>query len=359
MKKLHLRNFKAFGDTTELKMAPITVLIGPNSSGKSSLLQPLLMFKQTADSRDINTPLVVNGTYVKLAAFENFIYLHDLKNKLEINFSFQSESVFDTSEGEIVDVSTSFIYNKLSKRIELDRLDVKLGEQSLKLERIKLTRGIKYQATVTFFVRKEKDQKIETVILPRVQPYKFYGFRLPPVERKKFRNFQALRFSNQIRNTIEDFIDEISYIGPLREAPKHLYISGGELRKDVGLKGEYASDVLWSQSQRTKYRNSLLKKVNKWVNLFGLGDVEIKLLGKHSGFFQILITNPATKISATISDVGFGVSQLLPLIVEGFYSAPGSTLLVEQPEIHLHPKVQTDLADLLIEFYYRKEENYC
>jgi predicted ATPase len=85
--------------------------------------------------------------------------------------------------------------------------------------------------------------------------------------------------------------------------------------------------------------------------MFNLGSaVKIKPIGRYSGFFQVIITNPKSKIDATINDVGFGVSQVLPLIVEGFYSGFQSTLLIEQPEIHLHPKVQSDMADLFIEF---------
>ena len=50
-----------------------------------------------------------------------------------------------------------------------------------------------------------------------------------------------------------------------------------------------------------------------------------------------------------IPDVGFGISQVLPILVEGMMAPPSSTIIMEQPEIHLHPKMQAELADLFID----------
>src|SRR5690606_31440045 len=54
-------------------------------------------------------------------------------------------------------------------------------------------------------------------------------------------------------------------------------------------------------------------------------------------------------VQTTLPDVGFGVSQVLPVIVECFYAAPNSTIVIEQPELHLHPRVQAYLANLFVE----------
>jgi predicted ATPase len=93
----------------------------------------------------------------------------------------------------------------------------------------------------------------------------------------------------------------------------------------------------------------MLKNINQWVKAFGIAkEVKLERLGK-SNQYQVLFVDAATNLSVNIADVGFGASQLLPIIVQGFYAPPGSVLLIEQPEIHLHPKAQATLGDLLME----------
>jgi len=353
LKTIRWVNYKGFEDTGIIEISPITILIGPNSSGKTSFVQPLLMLKQTVDSRDVANPLVVNGTYVQLSSFESFVHNHDIKKELGIELSFDTHPYYlrFPTKREVVQyhLKSQFIYNKSRKRIELNLTDINIDDQDVKIERIKLKKGIKYQVTVSY--RAENSNELKQLVLPRVTPSKFYDYsmRVSSIgSSKEFLPLRRLKITS--REALEEFLDNLFYMGPLRENPKHLYITGGELRKDVGLKGEYAADVLWTQSQGLKRARRLIERVKYWIERFGLGsEVKIKTIGRHSGFFQIIITNPETKIDATISNVGFGVSQVLPLIVEGFYSSSDSTILVEQPEIHLHPKVQADLGDLLID----------
>ncbi|MEK6527579.1 MAG: DUF3696 domain-containing protein [Nitrospirota bacterium] len=350
LKTIRWVNYKGFEDTGTIEIKPITILIGPNSSGKTSFVQPLLMLKQTVDSRDVANPLVVNGSYVQLSSFESFIHNHDIKKELGIELSFEIEPYYFRfpANKEIAQyhLKSQFIYNKSRKRIELNLTDINIDDQEVKIERIKLKKGIKYQVAATY--RAENSNELKQLVLPRVTPSKFYDYSLRESYRGRILPLRRLRLT--ARDALEKVLDNVFYMGPLRENPKHLYITGGELRKDVGLKGEYAADVLWTQSQGLRRARRLIERVKYWIERFGLGSgVKIKTIGRHSGFFQIIITNPETNIDATISNVGFGVSQVLPLIVEGFYSTSNSTILVEQPEIHLHPKVQADLGDLLID----------
>jgi hypothetical protein len=91
LQHLRLRNFKNWKDTTHIQMAPLTVLFGTNSSGKSSIEQFLLMLKQTVDSSDRKLVLFPGdvSTAVNLGSFEEFIYGRDPKNKLEFSFGWQ------------------------------------------------------------------------------------------------------------------------------------------------------------------------------------------------------------------------------------------------------------------------------
>jgi predicted ATPase len=82
--KLNIRNFKAWRDTGEIRLAPITVFFGTNSSGKSSLLQLLLMLKQTAESPDRRRVLHPGdfNTPVELGTYRDLVFEHDIGNRI-------------------------------------------------------------------------------------------------------------------------------------------------------------------------------------------------------------------------------------------------------------------------------------
>ena len=93
IKSLIIDNFKSLEKSGELDIAPITLIMGPNSSGKSSILKPLLLMKQTADSRDLQRSVQVDGSYVELGPYHDFVFNHDCKRsvKFPVFFSLSSE----------------------------------------------------------------------------------------------------------------------------------------------------------------------------------------------------------------------------------------------------------------------------
>ncbi|RMG48655.1 MAG: hypothetical protein D6723_14860, partial [Acidobacteria bacterium] len=83
--QLRIINFKSLADTKNLDIRPLTFLVGPNSSGKSSLLQVLLALRQTVDSLDTTNPFAANDGWVKLGGYSDFIYRHQTRRKFEIH----------------------------------------------------------------------------------------------------------------------------------------------------------------------------------------------------------------------------------------------------------------------------------
>ena len=83
--KIHIKNFKALRDTGELDVKPLTFLVGPNSSGKTSLIQAILSLRQTVQSPDQRTPLILND-YVDLGSYKDVVFKHNEKNDIHINF---------------------------------------------------------------------------------------------------------------------------------------------------------------------------------------------------------------------------------------------------------------------------------
>ncbi|HWY05998.1 MAG TPA: AAA family ATPase [Candidatus Acidoferrales bacterium] len=360
---LRIRNFKSLADTGDLRIKPLTFLVGPNSSGKTSIIQSLLLLKQTVESRDLKNPLSINGPYVQLGSYPDLLYMHDDKVKFEVDIGFApsvqtwlptglraDSSRFDTAD-HYTQVSTNvqFGYNKKTMQVFLSKCGFQLSPQGYRLE-ISKSSGTGYQVQFQNPETGGNDQK--PIRFKSVE--KFYAARylgpsraMEPRSSTQYRRGLTL-LSNQLAREIEGLFSRVFYIGPLRESPKRIYIATGEAPQDVGLKGELSVDVLWVQARRKSTRERLLGRVNHWMQGFGLAaDVRLKRVGGNN--YSVVFEDPNTHLKVNLADVGFGASQVLPIVIEGFYARERAMLLVEQPEIHLHPKAQGVLGDLLID----------
>ena len=164
---------------------------------------------------------------------------------------------------------------------------------------------------------------------------------------------------------IDQFFTSVRYLGPLRDDPKSLYpLSPTADPSDVGLKGEHTAAVLeLHKNHLIQYIPSSsftedeinLRSVNRslqvaivdWLQYLGIAEqVESKDRGKLG--HELTVSIDGSKQSHDLTHVGVGVSQILPLLVTGLLAEPDTTLIFEQPELHLHPKVQTRLADFFL-----------
>ena len=148
---------------------------------------------------------------------------------------------------------------------------------------------------------------------------------------------------------------EVKYLGPLRKAPQVLY--DPRLRDlDLGLSGEYTAAILHANSAHQVVpisdpesdRVSLQSEVNLWLNRFGLAGEA--LLADHGRLgIGLKITPIDTAQTVDLTSVGVGVSQILPVIVLCLLTDPGELVILEQPELHLHPALQQKLGDFLLD----------
>lgn len=158
-----------------------------------------------------------------------------------------------------------------------------------------------------------------------------------------------------LKNSLEYYFKDLYYIGPLRNIPERYYSILGEMAKDVGFKGEYVPYIL-KQSQENKELKKIINKVAYWLEQFEMAkETDIKRY-KEIEFISILFKEYFSGLKVNITDMGVGTSQILPIIIEGFIINEDSVLLIEQPEIHLHPKAQSILGDLFIDIM--KEDKY-
>ena len=161
------------------------------------------------------------------------------------------------------------------------------------------------------------------------------------------------------------FATSVRYLGPLRDEPKSLYpLSPNADPSDVGLKGEHTAAVLELHKNRlvkciptSAFENSeinpkqisrtLEKAVVDWLKYLGVAD---QIVSRDRGKFghELTVSIEGSKRLNDLTHVGVGVSQVLPILVASLLADPDTTLIFEQPELHLHPKVQTLLADFFL-----------
>lgn len=166
---------------------------------------------------------------------------------------------------------------------------------------------------------------------------------------------------------VKDFFTErIKYLGPLREEPKSLYpLESNGSSFDLGLKGENTAAVYENNKQKkisyvdpNCFENdggetlvisegTLAEAINKWLIFLGVAkDMNTNDRGKFG--HELKITTEIEGMRQDLTHVGVGVSQILPILVMCFLSEKGDSIILEQPELHLHPKVQTRLADFFV-----------
>jgi predicted ATPase len=165
---------------------------------------------------------------------------------------------------------------------------------------------------------------------------------------------------------IQDFfIKNVKYLGPLRDEPKPIYpLAGSTDPRDVGFKGEHTAAVIDihknslveyipsryfsnPESSQIKEKVTLLEAVLDWLEYMGVAS-KIRTSDKGKLGHELRVSSAGESTLHDLTHVGVGVSQVLPILVLSLLADPGSTLIFEQPELHLHPRVQARLADFFV-----------
>ena len=160
-----------------------------------------------------------------------------------------------------------------------------------------------------------------------------------------------------IGRTLSNFhvnLKNLVYIGPLRISPKRDYEFSGDTTDYVGQSGEYLPSILFKDQELVEQINSDLDRlgVKYQVKLSKFQDDE----GSPSNIFALRLVDTETKTDASLRDVGFGIGQVLPIVAQSRLSEK-KTLLIEQPEIHLHPAHQAELGDMFIRSALGEQKN--
>ena len=437
LEKLSIKNFKAFSDWQELALAPITLIYGPNSSGKSSIIHSIMLLKQSLTRPNLQGGLVSNGEYVDLGDFSSMVHGHDLKRDISFKFTYMptkkqsyadlgfdvfgkstqreydltykyhlitdSEDESGASEiekkrgfsyldsmsaivrtGETKEVlfSTSIVSdlpNSLGPT-EVRRLGLPTGkdvsvekepvETELSIKRKKSAKLIAaakrfrfqdksaWESVYTYLgnhkTKRQSGGKAETVrLLDSVSFKSDINYATPSAVEVKTKiaqkdfdydsHFQLnMAFSSLSRDLKEKFTS-VSYLGPLRSHPSRFYAPKTDQNDSVGKQGENVAKFIYERPEITD-------DINKWFELF---EVPYKLSSDGIGndvsgpVICLQLEDKRTGVMVGPSDVGFGIGQMLPILVEGLVR-DDSVICVEQPEIHLHPRLQAHLANFFV-----------
>lgn len=364
--RLKLQSFKSWADTGNIGLKPITGFFGANSSGKTSLLQALLLLKQTADSSDRGIALHFGDkkALVDLGDFRSVIHQHSEQKELRIDLDWtQTEPLTVTDpkgRGDLVVQDTRLGFSTQVKgengvggkslQLRVPSIEYRIGEIAFGMRRKGDNRKnyeLFNRATEFQFVRSQGRA------WPLPAPVKCYGF---PDQVRAY--YQNAGFLSDFELAFEEQLRRIYYLGPLRAYPERRYTWAGGQPSDMGLAGEQAVHAILSSRDRgdtvspghKRKRVTLEQYVADWLKRLGLiAEFRVEAVGEGSQIFQVKVKKLAGGPESLITDVGFGVSQILPVVVLCFYVPEGSTVILEQPEIHLHPAVQANLADVLID----------
>jgi hypothetical protein len=341
--KIAVRGFKSIADEQEIELRPLTLLAGANSSGKSSLMQPVLLLKQTLEAPSDPGPLLLNGPNIRFTSGEQllsqiagrpmkpeFAVRTELSDgrSLEVVFKrakgvgFELDAMNYAAPGEGLRVTPEMpgdeILGILPDRLKALQMDVEKTEKKSSAWHLHRERCF---LSLALYVYGPKTPPTQVAFGPSVSP------------------------SNQFIPYLQGLI----HLPGLRGNPQRTYPKGAAGPLFPGTFQDYVASIItrWqSKNDRRLFRlGAVLEDMGlTWrVEAQSVDDVQVELrVGR------LLHGKPADDHDlVSIADVGFGVSQSLPVLVALIVAEPGQVVYLEQPEMHLHPRAQRRLAHVL------------
>lgn len=389
-----LQNFMPFEDTDWIELRPICLLFGRNSSGKSAIIRALRFLRQSLDNQTPDTPFTYsdeNG--VDVGGFETVIHRHRVETDLV--FSFRC-----TTKEKLEDLLN--LVNAQRSREELARLP---AEEFTPWVEIKLTYGYKekdpekinlksppellefsitgpwpisdsHNASCRVFEAKkvlssayseDEEWYFDSDLLhghEAEDDTAWYGVSIElvsgflPALAIPIRQINGNSLSLTDRNLVEglladvcqdikQFLQDFEYLGPIRLQPQRLYALDPFARQ----RWEKSGWRTYLRFLRSDVDQEMVDAIGKWMKALGLGEKTKPDNEDYKGDLAVIaqVKIQDSKNLINLIDTGYGASQVLPIIVGCVLAESDTLIVIEQPELHLHPGAQAKLADLLIE----------
>ncbi|MBF0603919.1 MAG: DUF3696 domain-containing protein [Nitrospirae bacterium] len=373
LKHLRVQNFKSWEDTGDIVMAPITLFFGANSSGKSSIGQFLMMLKQTAESPDRKVVFFPgdNKSAVQLNSYQEMVFSRKPTNKISFSYQWECPEFRDITDplsntkysGTTLEFEAQVALEEKNRQaILMEYLQYKVldAEQRLSLS-IELNRQpekLAYRVETKHYALVRKPGRVWSP----GPPVRFYGF---PDEVVAYH--QNAEFVTDLNLHQENLFRSMCYLGPLRTKTSRLYSWSGIEPDSVGYAGENTISAILAANNRKLgvkgYNASRASKSHSFEAVIAnalkkmelIQDFKVTRLSDQRQEYEVKLQVRGSNAWVDLPDVGFGISQVLPVLVECYYAPAGAIILMEQPEIHLHPRAQSALADVLIDVIQSRE----
>lgn len=351
-----VQNFKSL-KTDKVELSPLTILAGVNNAGKTTFIQSILEFVRYHENKK---GIVLNVSPI-LSNYKTKVLDHDTKNTIDFHMK------LDTGKDKSIEIDLTFTYNEKAKGGFLSSCKIINTDKELSLLLTKDDPNDPYKIVskegLAVSYGRLKEGATPPPLFEGYGVFEFIGF-VPFNGKIKFSDNEKLSdsfiqereddyVSVRVNDAIPllDSISNVKYIGPLRNYPKEFYFFENR-GLDIDSRGENTFEVLERQ-QKTQVEyfkdikdtkvteTTLLEAVQYWIDYFHPGST-LSIEHVAENMIQILINGH------TINNSGFGFSQLLPIIVQALTMDKNQLLLLEQPEIHLHPELEYKLAYFML-----------
>ena len=333
---ISVQGFKSIAAESRIEVRPLTILAGANSSGKSSIMQPLLLMKQTLEASYDPGPLLLNGPNAKFTSANQFI------SRLQKSSDSEAFSIrIEHAQSRTLKVVFCFSSNQ---KLEIQKMVIGEAKGSLCLR------------------PNQKGVDLENAILkPRLEKIEWSKHLRPSLSVVKNRCFLDVSFEGRHVVGIYEVSKTGEFSGPysrnlhsmihipgLRGNPERVYPRAGTGPHFPGIFENYVATIIEQWQEKDDDRLQALKAI---LSALGLTR-EISAKGVNSTQIELQVgrlpeAEPNGAELVNIADVGFGVSQVLPVLVALLVAESDQLLYLEQPELHLHPRAQYELAKVL------------
>lgn len=379
---IRLQNFMAFEDTGWIELRPITLLFGRNSSGKSAIIRALRLLKQSLDTPKHEGPFTFESLYgVDLGSFTDMVHGGVEEEHVWFHFRCVSSDIADTltklnlpalavstDSGSTLQLSLGYAAHRQEHanpdptRVELVDMEIRLGSDGPSTAPLLFHAALLDPEDAGLL---GEDWFAQGLLTQEDEANGWKGFACK-LDRGFLPDFtppsHSLSSYSSLKNLVdilnEDvtaFLRGVIHLGPMRPEPERLY--SFDRRKAFEWRERGWGAFFDFIHGRLPHIQSEVNASMSQLRLAERVDPHVSsLLGSLVLESEIGVTNQGATRSLPLSAQGFGISQVLPIIVQGLSVHPAATVLIEQPELHLHTEAQAALADFFVQRVLQSEK---